>query len=378
MRQHSYLSCMCCDADLTKTGVTRSRCGGCHSVFYDDVTCQKKDWAIHKTECKELQRLFLSTVRPLCPEVDTMAKLLARPDMCKVVASGYLFGGRGFTQNDGLAVFWILKWMKSGDVDAMIALGMYYCLGVVPKKNTEGVKLLRRACEERKYGMDGAQFALGESYLLGRGVEVDKREAAKWFRLAAEEGYAEAQSHLAALLMSGDGGGGGGGGSGDAGVRDEAEAVVWWRKAAEQGHAYSQLEVGESLLRELHRAEAEAEAEEAIGCAHAVQDKSSRALVAKEAMGWFRKSAEQGNAPAQCNVGTCFNNGVGVGKDVTKAVFWFRKAADQGDSTAQVNLGLCHYSGIGGLALNRYEAIRLFRLSADQGNEEAMSLLAGD
>ena len=41
-----------------------------------------------------------------------------------------------------------------------------------------------------------AQFNLGMAYAQGRGVTQNDSEAAKWFRLAAEQGVADAQSRL--------------------------------------------------------------------------------------------------------------------------------------------------------------------------------------
>ena len=38
-----------------------------------------------------------------------------------------------------------------------------------------------------------AQFHLGEKYDTGLGVTQDDKEAVKWYRLSAEQGYAKAQ-----------------------------------------------------------------------------------------------------------------------------------------------------------------------------------------
>ena len=55
-------------------------------------------------------------------------------------------------------------------------------------------------------------------------------------------------------------------------------------------------------------------------------------------MAWYRKSAEQGNATAQNNIGMLYLNGKGVNKDHDQAKLWLQKAADQGDLTAKGNL----------------------------------------
>ncbi len=57
-----------------------------------------------------------------------------------------------------------------------------------------------------------------------------------------------------------------------------------------------------------------------------------------EAVSWFRKAAEQGNANAQNNLGWCYYNGKGVPKDRTKAIEWWKKAADFGHVEAMKEL----------------------------------------
>ena len=51
-----------------------------------------------------------------------------------------------------------------------------------------------------------------------------------------------------------------------------------------------------------------------------------------EAFKWFKKSAEQGYATAQYNLGSCYNNGWGVVKSQAEAVKWYQKAARGDDA----------------------------------------------
>ena len=48
-----------------------------------------------------------------------------------------------------------------------------------------------------------------------------------------------------------------------------------------------------------------------------------------EAVKWYRRVAEQGNARAQYNLGICYERGEGVEKDMTEAVKWYRKAEER-------------------------------------------------
>jgi len=70
-------------------------------------------------------------------------------------------------------------------------------------------------------------------YTLGQGVPQDYAEAAKWNRLAADQGFAEAQASLGVAYIQGQGV-----------PQDYAEAVKWCRKAADQGIARAQGALG--------------------------------------------------------------------------------------------------------------------------------------
>ena len=93
-----------------------------------------------------------------------------------------------------------------------------------------------------------------------------------------------------------------------------------------------------------------------------------------EAVNWYRKSAEQGYAEAQNNLGWMYQNGYGVAQSYTEAVNWFRKSAEQGYAEAQYNLGAMYANG-DGVAQNYTEAVKWFRKSAEQGYAEAQNNL---
>ena len=64
-------------------------------------------------------------------------------------------------------------------------------------------------------------------------------------------------------------------------------------------------------------------------------------------MKWFRKAAEQGNAPAQTILGMMYEDGRGITQDYTEAARWYRKATDQGWPTGQGILGALYTFGTG-------------------------------
>jgi TPR repeat protein len=86
----------------------------------------------------------------------------------------------------------------------------------------------------------------------------------------------------------------------------------------------------------------------------------------EEAVKWYRKAAEQGDAVAQYKLARMYKNGEGVTLDYAEAVKWYIKAADQGNEFAQTNLGLMYYSGRG-VTEDDAEAVKWFRKAAEQG-----------
>ena len=65
-----------------------------------------------------------------------------------------------------------------------------------------------------------------------------------------------------------------------------------------------------------------------------------------EAIKWYRKAADQGNAASEEAIGSLYQWGQGVAKDYTEAVKWYRRAAVQGYSPAQADLGF-EYETVG-------------------------------
>ena len=93
----------------------------------------------------------------------------------------------------------------------------------VPVDKTEAAKWYRKAAEQ---GDAEAQNKLGVCYVMGEGVPVDKAEAAKWYRKAAEQRHAKGQYNLGMCYDYG------------VGVPvDKTEAAKWYRRAARRGNA---------------------------------------------------------------------------------------------------------------------------------------------
>ncbi len=135
--------------------------------------------------------------------------------------------------------------------------------------------------------------------------------------------------------------------------QDYDEAIKWFRKAAERGDAK-----GQNVLGVMY--------ENGQGVP---QDYA-------EAIKWFRKAAEQGDANGQNNLGIMYENGHGVPEDYAEAVRWYRKAAEQGDANGQLFLGTMYDDG-NGVPQDYVEAIKWYRKAAEQGDASGQCYLGG-
>ena len=120
----------------------------------------------------------------------------------------------------------------------------------------------------------------------------------------------------------------------------------------------------------------------ALGCAHSKGALgrcyvSGSGVVTDEARGLAlgRESEAAGSCFGQFVVGRCYYAGCGgVAKDYAEAVRLYRLAAEQGHASAQLWLGIMFEYGKG-VAQDRAEAIRWYRLAAAQWHAAATAAL---
>jgi TPR repeat protein len=89
---------------------------------------------------------------------------------------------------------------------------------------------------------------------------------------------------------------------------------------------------------------------------------------------WNPKSDERAIAEMNYNFGVFFEQGEGVPKNEKEAVKWFRLAAEQGHEGAQFDLGVCYADGKG-VSKDEAEAIKWYRKAADNDHSEAQFTL---
>ena len=161
------------------------------------------------------------------------ARRLARAMALSLVAGGMTMPLTGMAADVPAAVtqdlyekggveHWLPK-AEDGDIFAQYVLGHMYCTGEkVEQDYAKGLRWYRAAADA---GFAPSELAVGTLYFEGQGIERDVAEAARWFKRAADKGYARAQSNLAALYLGGDG------------IEpDYDKAFHWYREAAAQGH----------------------------------------------------------------------------------------------------------------------------------------------
>ena len=267
---------------------------------------------------------------------------------------------------------------QQGNADDQFALGemyFYYEIGTdIRQDSREAANWYRKAAEQ---GHVEAQYKLGGMFEHGWGVQKDYTEAVNWYRKAAEQGNAQAKESLPDLerLKAAS--------EGDAeaqyelgkmyqNTRDDdpddyvnqRQAAKWYLKAAKQGHAEALENLAEMFESVFLYTNEETEMSYAIGMIYlSVQGISQSDYDAAE---WIEKAAEQGHADAQCQLGRLYDLGKGVLEDDEEAVRWYEKAAEQGHADGQYWLGL-KYS----LQLDYIEADKWYRKAAEQGHRDA-------
>jgi TPR repeat protein len=169
--------------------------------------------------------------------------------------------------------------------------------------NGPGIEKLQSRAQA---GDPNAQYALANMYCFGQGVKQDYRQAARWYRRSAEQGYGPAQYDLALMYERGTGV-----------IEDANEALKWHRKAAEQGITRAQVNLG--MLYTSNKS--------------GEQDYN-------EAVKWFVEAARQNDPIAQYNLALMYANGHGVARDYVESYKWALLAGMNGQNVQQIKVFL--------------------------------------
>lgn len=118
-----------------------------------------------------------------------------------------------------LPFYQLLRLARQGDVDAQFEVACHYDFDP-PKRKKLALKWYRLAADQ---GHAEAEDLLGESYRDGDGVPCNCRMAVRWFSRAAQHGDSDAQVSLGYSYFHGEGV-----------SKNYSKAIHWYRRSARQ------------------------------------------------------------------------------------------------------------------------------------------------
>lgn len=227
---------------------------------------------------------------------------------------------------------------KEPDIEEMIEPFSKASQYMNEKNDVAAVKLFKEMAEK---GFSLAQYNLSRSYLNGKGVNRDLKQAAYWAKKSAQAGFSEGYLLYANFCFEGIGT-----------ERNLVESAKWMLKAAESGNATAQCYMGMNY--------------------HAGTGVKQNYV---EAAKWYRKAAENGIPDAANNLADLYEAGKGVKADVTEAGKWYLFAAEKGLPASQYAIGM-FYLYKEGWKRDKAEGIRWLKLAAKNGYIKAQIQLA--
>jgi TPR repeat protein len=184
-------------------------------------------------------------------------------------------GGLGYFYSQGISVpkdlkkalEWFRKGAERGSAKSQYNLGSSLMIANEAnpdeKKAAEAIEWIRKAAEQK---LPEANLTYGTyAYLGENGIHQNYELAATHFRIAADQGLADAQNYLGIMNQNGQGI-----------AIDHDQAIAWYRKAALQGHIRAQANLGF-----------------AIGTNNADENKQN------EALAWLSIASQRGDVSAE-------------------------------------------------------------------------------
>jgi TPR repeat protein len=193
------------------------------------------------------------------------------------------------------------------------------CRNPTPFGPEESFRLVMKNAEK---GLAWAQHSIGTKYEKGLGCQLNEVQAARWFKLAAAQGHPWSMASYGMCLQQGKGV-----------QKSVLAAKKLYEQSASTGYPVAQYFLGELFL---------------IGDQGVPPDP-------KEGVRWLRLGAEQGHDPSQCSLGTCYDMGDGLPRDLEQALYWHTKAGEQENITAMHNAG----ANLMALAQEKYGSVEI-------------------
>lgn len=225
-----------------------------------------------------------------------------------------------------------------------------------------------------KYGNIESCSELGRIYKHGLfGVRQWHSKAVENFKIAAENGDAEAQYSLAYYYSEG--------------VHVEqstSEATSLLEKAAKSGLVRSYLALAFVLYLQERYEEARKWCELAIDNGEEL-DIDKLEFIAdlyyniegceKQCYEYYLQAAKQGSTHSQKMIGNHYASGCFVKEDLNQAFNWYKKAADKGDAEGQYYVSRCYFWGYG-VTEDNNSAMKWAKMAIEQNYIRAKVILA--
>lgn len=195
----------------------------------------------------------------------------------------------------------------------------------------------------------------------GKGVSVNKEEAARLYKEEADENDINSMYNYAVMLKNGEG------------VKtDKKEAVFYLKKAIKKGHSESMLEYSK-MLQNGDGVEADKEkAERSRKMAVKAENNMKVYLAAnelicnchreREGLELLRKAADEGCFEAMRDLALILSNGSnGIGMNKRESALYFKKAADLGNVDSMLKYAMMVDAGEG-VEIDRKESAKYFKM----------------
>ena len=289
------------------------------------------------------------------------------------------------------AIQWYIKAGEAGDRGSQFELGEMYNrmndFGSSSKTWSYGItdadcdfesamKWYLKAAKS-KYPHPGAMYRIGMLYLEGKGVPQNTQTAIMWLELGAKGGAGWASEDLAKLYREGK-----------ATQKNTAKALQLLNEEAEQGskHAHRELGMmyyhGDEVPRDFALAfkHLSAIAETPTGTneeqiynilGHMYEEGKVTPQDLGKAFKYHLIGANAGLTTGQFGVGFAYHFGRGTAVNYTEAVKWYRLAADNGLPQAQSNLASILMLGMGEVRADPIEGFKWFKKAAVFGHERS-------
>lgn len=182
-----------------------------------------------------------------------------------------------------------------------------------------------------------AQATLGFLYAEGIGVEKDKKKAIELYKQAADQGNGDALLNLGVMYYTGDGV-----------TKDVEKAVEYFSKVSPTEKPAVAKYLGDIYLNE------------------------AKFKDAQKAYNYYVLAAQSGDIGAYHILGTMYQNGTHMNRDMTEAIKFYSYAASKGYTPSQYALGAI-YANADGVERDNSKAHAYLSLAAAKDMKEAIT-----